>query len=156
MVLYVIAVGRLRSPTIRETCTEYETRTRRYVKLEVREVRDGGRGERDAARIRRVEGAALLKAVPPGALLVAVTRSGRPETSSGLARRLSEWQRDDRDVALAIGGAHGLDQGVLDRADSNLSLSQLTFPHELARLVLLEQLYRACTILRGEPYHKGR
>jgi len=68
---------------------------------------------------------------------------------------LDRWQQDRRDPVFVVGGAHGLDQSVLDRADYTLSLSTFTLPHDLARIVLLEQLYRACSILRGEPYHKG-
>jgi 23S rRNA (pseudouridine1915-N3)-methyltransferase len=71
-----------------------------------------------------------------------------------LARRLARWQARGQDVALVIGGADGLAPAVLERAAERLSLSRLTLPHRLARLVLVEQLYRAVTILRGEPYHK--
>jgi 23S rRNA (pseudouridine1915-N3)-methyltransferase len=97
----------------------------------------------------------LLRAVPSDALLVALTRDGQEMTSVDFARHLEEWQRRNRDVAFVIGGAHGLDAAVLDAADQRLSLSPMTLPHEIARLTLLEQLYRACTIIRGEPYHKG-
>jgi 23S rRNA (pseudouridine1915-N3)-methyltransferase len=72
-----------------------------------------------------------------------------------LSRRLAEWQREGRPVALAIGGSHGLAGDLVERADDRWSLGPLTLPHELARVVVLEQLYRAGTILRGEPYHKG-
>ncbi len=102
-----------------------------------------------------MEGQALRHAVPDGARTVALTRRGRRCSSEDFARRLGTWQREARDVALVIGGAHGLDAEVLETADDRLRLSSLTLPHDLARLVLLEQLYRACTILRGEPYHKG-
>ena len=84
-----------------------------------------------------------------------MTRAGRSEDSARFAGRVAGWQRAARDVALLIGGAFGLDPAVLGQCDAQLSLSPLTLPHELARLVLLEQLYRAGTILKGEPYHKG-
>jgi 23S rRNA (pseudouridine1915-N3)-methyltransferase len=125
------------------------------MKFEVREVRDGSRRDAQAHHARRKEGEALLKAVPSGAMLIALTRDGQAMTSGDLAGSLQAWQRENRDVALVIGGAHGLDVAVLDAADQKLSLSPMTLPHELARLMLLEQLYRACTIIRGEPYHKG-
>lgn len=156
MIVHVVAVGRVRSAALREACDGYAARIRRYIKFELTEVRDAGRRDRDAQAARRTEATALERAIPNGARVVAVTRTGDAGTSDGLARRLAAWQREARDVALIIGGAHGLDNELLRQADGQLSLSPLTLPHELARLVLLEQLYRACTILSGEPYHKGR
>jgi 23S rRNA (pseudouridine1915-N3)-methyltransferase len=155
MVVYLVAVGRLKSAPLREACQGYQQRSRRYMKFEVREVRDGSRRDDQAHHARRIEGESLLRAVPSDALLVALTRDGQEMTSGDFARHLEEWQRRNRDVAFVIGGAHGLDAAVLDAADQRLSLSPMTLPHEIARLTLLEQLYRACTIIRGEPYHKG-
>jgi len=155
MTIYLIAVGRVKNTSLREACAEYEARTRHYMKLEVREVRDAGLPDRDADSIRLIEGEALLKAIPRDAQLVAVTRTGESRSSPDLARQLDDWRNTNKDVAFVIGGAHGLNETVMNRAQSRLSLSQMTLPHELARLTLLEQLYRACTILRGEPYHKG-
>ena len=155
MIFYLTAVGRVKNAALRDACEDYENRTRRYVKLEVLEVRDGGRTDRDADGARRKEADALLRAIPRGARVIALSRTGRSLSSVGLAERLGQWKREDRDVAFVLGGAHGLDATVLDAAESQLSLSSMTLPHELARLTLLEQLYRACTILKGEPYHKG-
>jgi 23S rRNA (pseudouridine1915-N3)-methyltransferase len=155
MAVYVIAVGRIKSTFLREACETYQERTGRYTKLHVREVRDAGRSDRNAAQARDIEGDAVLKALPSGVHLVALTRAGRMASSNALAESLATWQQTRGAVAFVIGGAHGLHERVLDRADSLLSLSEFTLPHELARLVLLEQLYRAHTILRGEPYHKG-
>lgn len=155
MVLRVVAVGRVRDAALREACARYASRAARYFRLEVVEVRDAGRGARDPAAARRAEAAALAAAVPDGSRLVALTRAGRAESSEAFAQRVARWREEARDVALLLGGAFGLDPRLLDRCDDTLSLSALTLPHELARLVLLEQLYRAGTILRGEPYHKG-
>ncbi|MDH3456631.1 MAG: 23S rRNA (pseudouridine(1915)-N(3))-methyltransferase RlmH [Gemmatimonadota bacterium] len=155
MRLRVFAVGRLREPSIRDVCEDYTQRIQRYLSFEVREVREAGHSDRDAAEARRVEATALLRAVPSGHKVVALTRTGTALTSEEVAALLASWQREQRDVAIVVGGAHGLDRSVLDTADDSLSLSPMTLPHELARLVLFEQLYRACTILRGEPYHKG-
>ena len=155
MVLRMVAVGRVRDPALRAACVEYLARIRRYMRLEIGETADRvGRG-RAPVEVRRAEGTALLRLVPEDAGAVALTRCGRPENSEGLARRVGTWQREGRDVVMVIGGAYGLDPLVLARCETRLSLSTLTLPHELARLVLLEQLYRACTILKGEPYHKG-
>ena len=155
MVLYLVAVGRVRDAAFSAACDEYITRIRRTQRLELKEVREAGRRARDASTVLRLEGDALLEAIPEGSRPFALTRGGRGYTSEQFARQLSAWQHDARDVALIIGGAHGLDQRVLDRAEGTLSLSRLTMPHELSRVVLTEQLYRALTILRGEPYHKG-
>jgi 23S rRNA (pseudouridine1915-N3)-methyltransferase len=155
MVLYLVAVGRLRDAALRDTCDGYAARLRRYTRFEVREVREAGRRARDPDTVRRLEGEALLEAVPKGARGFALTRDGRAITSEDLAQSLASWQEQARDVALIIGGAHGLHPCVLERAEGTISLSPLTLPHELARVVLTEQVYRAFTILRGEPYHKG-
>lgn len=156
MRIHLVAVGRVRDPALREACDDYAGRIRRYQRLEVTEVREAGRPDRAADAARHVEGEALLGAVPPECRVVALTRHGKAWSSEDLAHAVERWQMEGSDVALLIGGAHGLDADVLRRADVTLTLSPFTLPHELARLVLLEQLYRACTILRGEPYHKGR
>ena len=155
MVLHVVAVGRVSDPALRAACADYAKRVRRVWDLEVREVRSPAGGYSGPERMRR-EGERLLDALPPRALAVALTPQGTSESSEGFARRLAQWQASGRDVAFVLGGADGLDDQVLRRCDVALSLSPLTFPHELARLILLEQLYRGASILRGTPYHRGR
>ena len=153
MQLDVIAVGRVRDSGLRAACDDYLTRTRRYLKVGEHEV-PAARARRPAD-VRKLEGERLLARIPAKSRGVALTRKGRALDSAAFAERVSAWRRDARDVALVIGGADGLDPAVLERCETHLSLSPLTFPHELARVVLYEQLYRACTILGGEPYHKG-
>lgn len=155
MVLHVVAVGRMSDLGLRAACADYADRVRRVWGLELHEVRSPAGRFPSAERMRR-EGERLLAALPPGVVAVALTPTGRSETSEGLARRLAEWQVHGRSVAFVLGGADGLDAQVMQRCELTLSLSPLTFPHELARLILLEQLYRAATILRGTPYHRGR
>jgi len=154
MVFRVLAIGKLRDTAIRAACDDYLGRARRYFRMEVREVTGRPRGTSPAER-RRAEAAALLAGLSPDGTTVALTRAGRSEDSARFARRMATWQQAGRDVTFLIGGAFGLDPTVLARCDARISLSALTLPHELARLVLLEQLYRAATILNGEPYHKG-
>ncbi|MSR07855.1 MAG: 23S rRNA (pseudouridine(1915)-N(3))-methyltransferase RlmH [Gemmatimonadetes bacterium] len=154
MIVHVLAVGKLRDASVRAACQDYVTRARRYFRIEVREVA-GRASKRSALETTKSEGKALLAALPENGTMVALTRTGRAEDSQRFAGRVAAWQRSGRDVALLIGGAFGLDPEVLQRSDSQLSLSSFTLPHEMARLVLLEQLYRAGTILKGEPYHKG-
>ncbi len=155
MVLHVVAVGRVSDVGLRAACADYADRVRRVWGLEVHEVRSPAGRYPPAERMRR-EGERLLAALPPGVLAVALTPAGRSETSEGFARRLAEWQAGGWNVAFVLGGADGLDGHVIQRCELALSLSPLTFPHELARLILLEQLYRGATILRGTPYHRGR
>jgi 23S rRNA (pseudouridine1915-N3)-methyltransferase len=116
------------------------SRLRHYARVEEREIRDEAR---------------ILRAVPEESRLVALAREGEPWTSVDLSQWTARWELESRDIAFAIGGAEGLPHAVLERAERIFSLSRLTFPHELARLLLYEQLYRAYTIRRGEPYHRG-
>jgi 23S rRNA (pseudouridine1915-N3)-methyltransferase len=136
----IVAVGRMKNAALRAACDEYLARLRHYAKVEEREVKDEAR---------------VLGAVPADSRLVALSRSGDGWSSSQLAEATGRWELDGRDVSFAIGGAEALPDDVLGRAERTWSLSPLTLPHELARLVLYEQLYRAHTIRRGEPYHRG-
>jgi 23S rRNA (pseudouridine1915-N3)-methyltransferase len=151
--LVLLAVGKLR-PTLREACDDYLRRLSRYVRLREVEVREAARAPTLASQHQQEE-ARLRERLPGGATVVALAREGRPLTSEGLAGQVDRWQLAARPVALLLGGSHGLAPGLLADADFRWSLGPLTLPHELARLVVLEQLYRAYTILRGEPYHKG-
>lgn len=154
MVLHVVAVGRVRAPGFRAASDDYAGRVRRYFKLEIHEVRPAGRRAATPEAVRALESERVCAAVPGDARLVALTRRGTPWSSATLAAQLRAWQEAARDVAFLIGGAFGLDEQLVRRSEERVSLGPLTLPHELARVVLLEQLYRAGTILRGEPYHK--
>jgi len=154
--LVVLATGKVRGP-LAVAVSEYEERAARYWKLEVVEV-DAGASGRDPTpeRVMEAEGERLLARLPAGTSVFALTREGKAMGSRTLALALEEHAvRSSPGVAFVIGGAFGLSPAVLARADRRLSLSAMTLPHEMARLVLAEQLYRAGTILRGEPYHKG-
>jgi 23S rRNA (pseudouridine1915-N3)-methyltransferase len=136
---------------------DYEQRARRYWKLSVTEVAGGAPGA-DAApeRVRAAEAERIVARVPEELDVVALTRAGEGMGSRELASYLAELgTRSSPGVCFVIGGAYGLDDRVLHRAKRKLAVSELTLPHEMARLVLAEQLYRAGTIVRGEPYHKG-
>ena len=109
----------------------------------------------DAERRLHEEAERLLKAVPPGAVLVALDEAGRQLDSAGLARRIARWQQDHDTVAFAIGGPDGLARSVLDRAQATLAFGRMTWPHRLVRVMLAEQIYRAGTILSGHPYHRA-
>lgn len=155
MKVQLVVVGRVRGH-LEAAVREYEERAARYWKLEVAEVDAGVAGGRDAAdAVRQAEGARILARLSADAQVVVLTRDGRPMGSRALATFLGEAALHARDVAFVLGGAYGLDAAVLARAQRRLTLSAMTLPHEVARLVLGEQLYRAGTILRREPYHKG-
>ena len=153
MQIVILAVGRLRS-YYREACDDYLRRLGRHARVEEREVRETS-GVSPAVGQKR-DDAALLERVPDGATLVALARGGTPWTSRELAQRLERWRDGARPLALAIGGSHGLGPEMLERAEARWSLGPLTLPHELARVVVVEQVYRGFAILAGERYHKGR
>ncbi len=150
MNLYVVAVGTLKEPFFRAAQEEYLKRLRRYARVTVLEVRDEPLSEKAPAR----EGERLLKKAPRGALLVALDRRGQMFSSEEFASWLGKQAASGgRAIAFLLGGTLGLAPFVLEQAALVLSLSPLTFPHQLARVVLLEQLYRAFKIWHQEPYH---
>ena len=156
MIVRVVAVGRARGP-LADAVGEYENRARRYWKLEIVEVDAGAPGRRpDPEQVRAAEGERIQGRLGEGDTVVALTRSGRAMDSRDLAGLLEDAAvRSVPAVSFVIGGAFGIDDGILSRAARRLKLSDMTLPHDMARLVLAEQIYRAGTILRGEPYHKG-
>lgn len=156
MRLWVGAVGRP-GTVVGGAIAEYERRAGRYWGLDVVEVREAKAHKGlPVAEVRAAESQRLLERVPAGYEIVATTREGETWSSSTLAKYLEQIAvRGGAGVAFLIGGAYGLDEAALRRARHLLSLSSFTLPHELARLVLAEQLYRAGTIVRGEPYHKA-
>ena len=133
----VVALGgaRMKNAALRAACDEYLSRIRHYAKIEEREVKE--------ARI------------PEDSRLIALDRRGESWTSEQLADLIGKWEMEGRDVTFAIGGADDLPEEIRKRAERTWSLGPLTLPHELARVVVYEQLYRAYTIRRGEKYHRG-
>jgi 23S rRNA (pseudouridine1915-N3)-methyltransferase len=150
----IAAVGAPRDPALGAAITDYETRAGRYWPLDVRTIKEESARHLAPATVRDREAERLAAAIG-SALMVACAEDGERMTSAEFARWLqSERETARRDVAFVIGGAFGLGAAVLGVAARRLSLAPWTLPHELARLVLAEQLYRAGTIVRGEPYHK--
>lgn len=153
MQVTLLAVGKLR-PAYREACDDYLRRLGRHQAIEEREVREAGRAG-SVERQRAEEAERLLKHLSSAMHVVLLDLDGRRWTSEQVAERFEGWRTAARDVAVIVGGAVGVDPTILARANEAWSLGPLTLPHELARVVVAEQLYRAMTILRGEPYHKG-
>jgi 23S rRNA (pseudouridine1915-N3)-methyltransferase len=152
MRLTLVAVGKLR-PYFREACDDYRRRLRRFATVEEVEIRQVARLP-EAQQLSR-EASRIEERLPARARVIALTREGSPGTSESFAARLDGWMRAGNPVAFVIGGSHGLANDLLERADDTWSLGPLTLPHELARVVAYEQLYRGFTILNRMPYHKG-
>lgn len=148
-------VGRTKERFIQDGLAKYLRFLRSYADVEVRELKEEKvRDLKEAPVIRKKEAERILKAVPGGASLVALDERGREYTSHEFAEFLqSARDRGTRDLVFVIGGAMGLDESVTGRADRSLAVSRWTMTHEMARLVLLEQLYRSFTIITGKTYH---
>jgi 23S rRNA (pseudouridine1915-N3)-methyltransferase len=154
MRIIIAVVGKPRDANLAGAIGEYETRAGRYWPLEIHEVREEPSRSGTADLVREREGSRLLAAIPRGAQVVACALRGKQMTSEEFSKWLQREREAARDLALVIGGAFGLGDAVMARAVGTLALAPWTLPHELARLVLAEQLYRAGAIVRGEPYHK--
>ena len=146
MKVTVLAVGHRMPAWIQEGFTEYTRRMPPEVRVELVELKPG--------KSKADEGQAILDAVPARATLLALDERGKGVTTQGLSVMLSEWMRDATQPCFAIGGADGLSDDVRERASKLISLSALTLPHQLVRVVLAEQLYRAWSILARHPYHR--
>jgi 23S rRNA (pseudouridine1915-N3)-methyltransferase len=153
MKLIVAAVGKPRNAALAAAIEHYESRAAKYWPLDVREVKEENARGVSESLVREKEDERLAARVD-GAVLVACDERGTAMTSESFARFVQDARERARDVAFVIGGAYGLADSLRDRARIRLALASWTLPHELARLVLAEQLYRAGTITRGEPYHK--
>lgn len=159
MQIQVIAVGRVKESYLSEGIAEYEKRLRPYVKLGTTEIAEEKRpvhlSPAQKEQLLDREGARILAAVPPDSYTVGLAVTGKGRSSEALSALLHGQQMNGtRHLTFIIGGDLGLSDGVLARCDEQLSLSSMTFTHQMVRLILLEQVYRAFRILRGEPYHK--
>jgi 23S rRNA (pseudouridine1915-N3)-methyltransferase len=151
----LLAVGHKAPGWVQEGFNEYARRMPPEARLELVEIKPEERGAgRGVDRAKALEGSRLLAALPPGATLLALDERGKSVTTQGLSVMLSGWMRDGTHPAFAIGGADGLSDEVKARASKLVSLSALTLPHALVRVVLAEQLYRAWSILARHPYHR--
>ena len=154
MRLVVAVVGKARNQALGEAIRDYEKRAARYWPLDVHEVREERAAGLTIDKVREREGQRLADKVPERAQTVTCDIKGRALDSKQFAKFLQTAREQDRDLAFLIGGAFGLANDLTSRSSVSLSLAPWTLPHELARLVLVEQIYRAGTIVRGEPYHK--
>jgi len=154
MQLVVAVVGKTRNAALGEAIQDYEKRAARYWPLDVHEVREEKATGISVDQVKAREGVRLSERVPARAQTIACDVTGKTFSSAEFAEFLRRARDENRDVAFLIGGAFGLADAVTSDSAMKLSLAPWTLPHEIARLVLTEQIYRAGTIVRGEPYHK--
>jgi 23S rRNA (pseudouridine1915-N3)-methyltransferase len=153
--IHLIAVGTRMPRWVGDGYHEYARRLPKAASLHLVEIASGPRSKAGSpARALAAEGRRLLAAIPSGARVVALDERGAAWSTRALAARLQRWMQGGRDVALLVGGPDGLAECVLARADARWSLSTLTLPHGLVRVVVAEQLYRAWTVLDHHPYHR--
>lgn len=159
MKITVLAVGKIKEKFYTDAIAEYTKRLSRYCRLELIQVADektpDNAGKAEEARIKELEGKRLLAQMKESAYVIALAIDGESLSSEGLSRKLERLGIDGKShLIFVIGGSLGLSEEVLKRADYGLSFSKMTFPHQLMRVILLEQIYRSYRISCGEPYHK--
>ena len=155
MRISIVAVGTKMPAWVTQAVEEYGRRMPRELKLQWREIPLARRAQgASAEQLREREGEQLLKAVPAGDAVVALDVLGRRIATAQLARKLEDWQMSGLNYSLLVGGPDGLSPGCLERAGARWSLSDLTLPHPMVRVLLAEQLYRAWTITVNHPYHR--
>lgn len=154
MKLYVVAVGQ-RVPDWAQTAwDDYAKRFPPELKVELKVVKTEARGSKTVDQLYAAERERIEAAIPRGTRIVALDERGTALTTVGLAGRLKGWQLESDDVALVIGGPDGLDPAFKQAAHERIRLSDLTLPHAMVRVLLVEQLYRAWSVNAGHPYHR--
>ena len=148
-----VVIGKTSAAYLKEGIDEYAHRLKRYCDLEIDVVSDVRKGTFTPERLREAEAELLLKRVRETDFLVLLDEKGKEFSSVGFASELSKWQMSGSKVVFMIGGAYGFSDQVYERSNIQLSLSKMTFSHQMVRVIFLEQLYRAFTIIKKEPYH---
>lgn len=159
MKITILTVGKLKEKYWKQAIAEYEKRLSAYSKIEIIEVPDEkapeNMSDKEVEQVKEKEGQRLLAKVKQQSTVITLEIKGNMLTSEGLAKEIeSRMTRGQSDFTFIIGGANGLHKDVLDRSDYALSFSKMTFPHQMMRVILIEQVYRAFKIMRGEAYHK--
>jgi len=159
MKITILAVGKLKEKYWKQAIAEYEKRLGAYSKIEMIEVPDEKAPEtmsdKEIEQVKAKEGQRLLTKIKPQAIVITLEIQGKMLSSEGLAKELQQrMTQGQSDFVFVIGGSNGLHQDVLNRSNYALSFSKMTFPHQMMRVVLIEQVYRAFKIMRGEAYHK--
>ncbi len=154
--LIIRAIGKIPQGWQREGVAEYIERLQPFAQVSVVELPEGheGSAKPDLVRTRQAEAVSLLKGIPEEAVIIVLDETGKIYTSTEFAERVSDWGEGGKTLVFLIGGSWGLDPSVRERANAVVSFGKMTFPHALARIVLLEQLYRTAMIQSGKTYHK--
>ena len=156
MQIHLVAASNRQPAWVEAACAEYAKRLRGSVRLDLTDVRLAKRGASDPVeRARDDEATRMLAALPKGAFVVALCETGTAWTTAELAAQLAGWMRHGETPGLLIGGPDGLGKSCIDAARARWSLSALTLPHGLAKIVVVEALYRAWSLLEGHPYHRA-
>ncbi len=159
MKITIVAVGKLKEKYLKQGIAEYTKRLGAYAKVEIIEVPDEkapeNMSEADQETVKRKEGERIVSKISQDAYVISLEIMGQMLTSEKFAEKLEKLMISGKSkIVFVIGGSLGLSQEVMDRSDYAMSFSKMTFPHQLMRLVLVEQVYRGYRIIRGEPYHK--
>lgn len=153
--IQIVAVGKLKEKATKALVDEYAKRLTAYTKIEIAEVADEPNSQLEDAKVKQIEGERILKAIKKDSYVVLLDLRGKEFTSENLARKIEEINTyHSSSITFIIGGSLGVSDEVRNRADLSWKLSDLTFPHNLVRVILLEQIYRSYKILNNEPYHK--
>lgn len=159
MNINIIAVGKIKEKYIQEGLKEFSKRLSRYCKLNIIQIEDEKApetlSEKDMLIVKAKEGEKILNKIPASSFVITLVIDGKQLSSEGLAEKFEDIMvNGNNDITFIIGGSLGLDLEVIKRSNFKLSFSKMTFPHQLMRLILLEQVYRAWRIIKNEPYHK--
>lgn len=159
MEIKIIVVGKLKEKYLKNGIAEYLKRMKNYAQIKIIEVKDeaGSQTLSDAEikQLKEIEGKRIIEKLPDRAKIIALDLKGKQLTSEDFAEEINETMTyGTSQIAFIIGGSHGLSQEVLQKTDLKISFGKMTYPHQLMRLILVEQIYRAFKIMRNEPYHK--
>ncbi|MBZ2175667.1 23S rRNA (pseudouridine(1915)-N(3))-methyltransferase RlmH [Schnuerera sp. xch1] len=159
MNIKIVAVGKIKEKYIQQGIEEFKKRLSKYCLINIIEVKDEKApedlSEKDMEKVKQKEGERILSKIPKNSFIIALAIEGKGLSSEKLSKRMESLMIDGiNDITFIIGGSLGLSEEILNKSNFKLSFSNMTFPHQLMRLVLLEQIYRGFRIMRGEPYHK--
>ncbi|SFP89541.1 23S rRNA (pseudouridine(1915)-N(3))-methyltransferase RlmH [Salibacterium halotolerans] len=159
MQIQIVSVGKIKEKYLKQGIEEFEKRLGPYCKLTMDEVNDEQApeqmSEKEKQQVTEKEGERILHKIKPGRNVIVLDIGGHEWSSEKLAEKMEKWSlHGHSQLTFVIGGSNGVSEAVLQRADHKLSFSNMTFPHQLMKLLLLEQIYRAFKIQKGEPYHK--
>lgn len=159
MNIRIVSVGKIKEKYIQDGIKEFSKRLSRYCNLEIIEVEDEkapeNLSEKEMEIVKNKEGERILSKIPQNSYVISLAIEGKSLSSEGLAGKIENLMIDGvNDITFVIGGSLGLSKNIIERSNFKLSFSKMTFPHQLMRLILLEQIYRGWRIIKGEPYHK--